>query len=119
MDTTEKAEKDYFKALLDHLRRAGIKDGSMTISDALRQLKAKGDKIAAHYLAELESPKNRVYWALSTAAAKRHPKWEVCEDGRGIRRIDDEDGDPDALVEWFQVNYPRDAKRIEAETLAD
>jgi len=97
----------------------------LSLGEACRRKAAQGDPFASQLLAYLDSPAYKVEVALFHAAAEAHPQWEVTPNG-GYRPLSPDApgaGDPHidpgpALIEWFQMNHPREAKRIEAEALS-
>lgn len=85
-------------------------DGTPLI-EVLRKHAMAGDEYAKSVLAQLESPAYRRSQALFRAAVEKHPNWRR----EGCRFIHSGGGPetPDALVEWFQMNHPREASEIE------
>ena len=103
--------------LLAFMKENGAR-GDETVGDFLRRRVAEGCKIARGYLEMVDGPRARLYLALADAAAQAHPNWEVSADGSTIRRLDDadsEDDEVDRLIDWFQMTFPKEAKRIERE----
>jgi hypothetical protein len=102
--------------MLTLLKRHRI-PSDMPWNEALRVAVSRGDEEATAYLAELESPEHqrtlRVLAALMNAAVDAHPAWsrtnrEWCyhEDVAGPET-------PEALIDWYQLTYPREARAIE------
>jgi hypothetical protein len=94
----------------------GELEPDQTVGEKLRIMAAAGDERARQILASWNTREARVRNALLDAAAERHPDWERA--GNGWKYIGK--GEPprnmSVIVDWFQTTYPRDARRIEAET---
>jgi hypothetical protein len=88
--------------------------GARTYGEACQIKAEQGDEFAKAQLAAWDDPASRPFMPLFFAAVEKHPGWET--DGRAYwPSEDDAPQTPEALVDWFQMNHPRDAKRIEAE----
>src|SRR5258708_2901110 len=87
-----------------------------SMHDAARIKAAQGDPLAQQLLEQFNSRERRLHYALVDAAAQMHPEWEKI--GQGYRKIAGAPIEGDLalhqLVEWYQINYPLEARRIEA-----
>jgi hypothetical protein len=85
-----------------------------TFDEAVKIKAAQGDQWANGYLAFEKSPARRTYCALAEAAYAAHPQFEQRDDGV-IYWLGGEGNDPSeaALIDWFQQNYPAEAREIE------
>jgi hypothetical protein len=88
---------------------------TVRFGEACRIKAAQGDPLAQQYLDYFNSREYRLHEGLNNAAVAVHPGWRANGEGRFLKLDDNapEIGDP--LIEWFQKNYPKEAKRIEAE----
>jgi hypothetical protein len=92
----------------------GLEDRKgLTLGEAAEIKAAQGDPIAISLLKKLNSRDAQLFWALLNAAAEAHPEWLVKEDGV-LRFIGQGEPQPNALIEWFQMMHPKQAKLIEA-----
>jgi hypothetical protein len=102
-------------AQIEQMRRMfeGLPDGT-TFDEAVNTKAAQGDLWAIGYLAFEKTPARRTYCALVDAAYAAHPQFETRDDGV-IYWLGDEGNDPSeaALIDWFQKNYPAEAREIE------
>ena len=82
------------------------------IIDEAIEIKAKqGHKLALQYLAKMNTKEGRLIGALADAAYAAHPQFVELANG-GVRWIGDDDEDPSttALIKWFQLNHPDQAR---------
>jgi hypothetical protein len=87
----------------------------ITFDEACRIEAERGDPLAQRYLDWLNSRSYRLSSALLDAAIERHPGYQHTDtDKHRWRKTDPAAPDEDELVEWFQKNYPREARAIEA-----
>jgi hypothetical protein len=102
-------------AQIKQMRRMfeGLPDET-TFDEAVNIKAAQGDLWAIGYLAFEKTPARRTYCALVDAAYAAHPQFETRDDGV-IYWLGDEGNDPSeaALIDWFQKNYPAEARAIE------
>jgi hypothetical protein len=90
----------------------------ITFAEACRIKAGRGDPLAQRYLNWLNSRSYRLWSALINAAIERHPGYQ--HTGKhSWRKIDPAAPDENELVEWFQKNYPAEARAIEAAIDAD
>lgn len=88
----------------------------MTFSKACEIKAAQGDALARQYVDYFNSREFRLDQALTEAAVAVHSGWRDDGDGHLTKLSDDAPEVTDgSLVEWFQKNYPKEAKRIERE----
>ncbi|WP_238297431.1 hypothetical protein, partial [Methylobacterium soli] len=99
--------------MLTFYSKHDIPEGTAWI-DAVRVVAETGDAEALAYLNKLESPASRCHYALLEAAADACPCWRrdaghfICDEAVPGPHT------PEALVDWFQMNHPHDARAIEA-----
>ncbi|ODM79934.1 hypothetical protein A6452_24260 [Bradyrhizobium elkanii] len=115
-DAREKVRKSQREAAALKTARPLLDD--MPKGTTLRQaaeIKAKrGDPLAIAFLEEINSPVVRIGEALWRAACEADPRWSRI--GAGFKW--NGEGQPPsgaAMIEWFQMTHPTEARRIEAE----
>ncbi len=86
---------------------------------AVRAVAATGDPEARALANDLERPAGRVFIALLAAAVDAHPYWSRDGEHRFWPHGEGAPSTPEALVDWFQVTYPRRAREIEDRIAAD
>ena len=91
----------------------------MTLLEAAKTKAAGGDAAVIAILSNFNSDATRLSVALTSAAAEAHPGWKLNPDGSIKRTSDDGPDTPDALVDWFQLTHPRQARDIERRALKD
>jgi hypothetical protein len=90
----------------------------ISLAEACRIKAERGDPLAQRYLHWLNSRSYRLFSALYDAAIERHSGYQHTSK-HSWRKIDPAAPDENELVEWFQKNYPAEARAIEAEIDAD
>jgi hypothetical protein len=90
----------------------GLPEG-LILDEAVRIKAKQGNKLALRYLAEQGTKEARLIDALSDAAHAAHPQVKVLDYGRYQWNADGEFPSTDALIEWFQINHPNEAREIE------
>ena len=94
---------------------SGLPEGT-TIEEACAIKAARGDAGARQLLARLNSREWRLGDALLKAAFDEHPSWVRIGEGV-VLRLDPDAPEDDELIEWFQKNYPHQARAIERSIL--
>jgi hypothetical protein len=80
------------------------------------EIKARqGDPIALHWQASMNTREYRLIEALGEAAHLAHPEWMQTREGHFEWTGDGEMPSEDAMIDWFQMTHPTEARRIEAE----
>src|SRR5262249_32055222 len=103
-----------------HAEAMHIFDGlpPMRFAEACQIKAAQGDPIAQKYIDWFNSREYRLEEALTLAAVAVHPGWRAEGGGKFTKLDDTAPGLGGPLMEWFQKNHPKEAKRIEAEIAA-
>jgi hypothetical protein len=102
-------------AVMYHLVKELLNDlpPGTTTEEGARIKAARGDPFAIELVKHFDSRESRVTDALFDAAVEKHPGWRALPKGI-YKKEDDEAPEPDELIDWFQLNYPAEAKRIAA-----
>lgn len=116
LERHEYAEQE--RAEIEQLERlkglfAGLPPGTK-LGEAAKIKAAAGDPFAKQMHAQFSSSYYRVFHALLDAAVDRHPDYKHTE--QGFCHVSGQpmpDNIEQTLVEWFQMNYPREARAIE------
>jgi hypothetical protein len=86
-----------------------------TIEEAVEIKAAQGDPIALQWRAIMSTRKYRVEEALEQAAYQAHPEWKETPDGHFEWKGDSAMPSEAAMIDWFQMTHPTEARRIEVE----
>jgi hypothetical protein len=82
-----------------------------TFEEACRIKAAQGDLAAQRWIDHTNSREYQLGDALMTAAIERHPGWR--DDGNGQYTVSKGAPEGHMLIDWFQRNYPLEAREIE------
>ena len=87
----------------------------ISISEAVEIKAAQGDPIALRWQKAMGSKSYRLLEALGEAAHRAHPHFEQTPDHVWHWTGDGDMPSEDAMIDWFQMTHPTEARRIEAE----
>jgi hypothetical protein len=100
-----------FDSLIDQL----LADGTLIVephhSNRCVGLRTEVERFKKEALEMLVWSNRPVLVMLQHAARKMHPGWK-CEGNTWKRVAKDAPATPEALIDWFEINYPAEAKKI-------
>ena|SRR5258708_39680490 len=109
------AAQDYEQHRLLGTLFDGLRE-TITFGEAVEIKAASGNEIALWAQKQINSPEYRVGSALLLAAEAAHPLCKMNDDAQGrVSWIGDGDMPTEsAMIDWFQMHYPTEAREIEA-----
>jgi|SRR5581483_1981716 len=88
---------------------------AITLDEAIEIKAALGDLVALRWRAAMNTKQYRLLDALGEAAHKAHPHFKQTPDKIWHWNGNGDMPSEDAMIDWFQMTHPTEARRIEAE----
>ncbi len=107
----EQAQREFERMKRDRSVFDGLPN-NLTLGEAAKIKAAAGDPVGKYLHEWFCSRQHRLWRALIRAAIAHHPGWKI-NANHTYTKLDPSAPDNDALIDWFQINYPKKARAIE------